>query len=1700
MRRHSTVPEKPHYRIPYKLQDQRYSNGWLNAGTTTTTTTTPTRNHSSTQQRSHTKNTSNNTANNNNNNNSKPSNRENLEVEMAASVLPARNAYNDYHVKYHSVSGGSALSQSMKYAEAWLYGSWNVRPSIRSTFLNFDHDFAQGFEHNGSATAVVCYCARNCTVNGHSKKKNCRKCSAQMKSLACIQGFGTVRNTRVYRNLICNATGDELSPAYKDPYDVVRQSRLSGIKCGSVRAKSYSPSKRKHCSPLMTINRLPSPDVPASATASSEDNGRRSILECSINPYDLVKRSPEEDGCSLMSDDDILDISSFTKPYKKQKSTLRDKFRSKIQDSKPAKMLMENLKNIKKDDKADSTNGISIAGQKIRVFNTPSKLSEGGDPTDDWISDAIDDPVAEDQNNGGKCDIVVDGVSSKPDAIEQTPKRPPRRKSAAKITPKSDPTLRSSAIYQNYRAITSCSSVGSLPPPPPPPIPLPLPPVSADIKSILKKPLATSSEIDSDIGAAGKLNNCSTPADKNSPVGDTGKNFYSTTFNNTNKQTDRKVKKQVQFKGMQEQTVEDESGSKTSVDPPVLAAAETGYDTENATASDTPEQRRYADRALSSDDKSNADYRRHLRDQREHERDDTSSTSSLSLPLSSSSSQHIVNDNVTSSPPPPPPPPSSVNVSSSSAESSNRPTTSDDCKSGIGNNKNDVQSSEPVSRLHRTLSECITPRPLFVNVQCEPFNDTMRLRVRANQQIDPKRLFHSGPDKPTTNGHRMCSRPAIPPPLPPTTIRLDAADKTMMAADVKPYLPPRQYFPFNKSDNLIVSKISSMGAGATSSPMVINVNGNENEESDKPYSETLLVFRDDEIKQIPSLTKTFLQNRTTVVEKEKPGYAGSVIKINVTPHLNHQQQQQQPQPQPQPQHPSAALENRTIVTITPEVEETDKSANDDSCVATVDGNDQSSTLKNSSKTSITINFDDRSPACLAAKPSQRNNTVTINVGYKDCQTSSSSSSNNVNSDDYKSNVLVTPERNEIYVKSNNESSNEISTQTETIEEDSAQASHHVCDCSSKQSSKSTDSTMSGDSFEDAVADHETDQYCKQDFSLHYMSCKINEKLTEDEVGLNNTPQIIENEYDLTEPIYEEISETPPPLPLEPPPAKVDDVGIVIPPRSIFEGASKYDILRYLAGAKERCRIPEEPEFIVEEAAESEQSDSGNHSRIGSIDLSSRVSHLSNVSDSSDELVSFLNASVEKTYRNSTDIERNDSGVGSETSKCSRSKWQHVQASSMQEDPQHICEDCDQLVEVQVSDNGLIYAPLVCRKCSKKRIERREIIAEIVETEEKYGRDLHIILDEFYKPMLVAGLLTPEQLSSIFLNVEELLEHNTTLAEKLRDGYEIAIEQGDEDLLTFNVGKIFLEAAPMLHAFESYCTRQGNAALLLANLEKDKELLKIFLRVSQMENTVLRRMNLNSFLMVPVQRVTKYPLLLSRLYKVTPEHHTVQRELLKEAQHNIELHLEHINSLTKDIGSTKIWRRISMMNGRRVSGDVDDILSLKLQKIAVEVLEWGHDEVRFAMEGRLFYAQPTDYNWKRAGRTIKVIPVNALLVTLGKPTENYNPDCDDLLMFPQKNGIRDASLLLMKEKGGKYSLVRDPLFLDHCVIYCDSGCEEYFEVQEIPTKDTYIFKGEDEERTKQWYKQLQYHSQGLGCWRKRRNALANIMINGMQVRN
>lgn len=62
------------------------------------------------------------------------------------------------------------------------------------------------------------------------------------------------------------------------------------------------------------------------------------------------------------------------------------------------------------------------------------------------------------------------------------------------------------------------------------------------------------------------------------------------------------------------------------------------------------------------------------------------------------------------------------------------------------------------------------------------------------------------------------------------------------------------------------------------------------------------------------------------------------------------------------------------------------------------------------------------------------------------------------------------------------------------------------------------------------------------------------------------------------------------------------------------------------------------------------------------------------------------------------------------------------------------------------------------------------------------------------------------------------------------------------------------------------------------------------------------------------------------------------------------------------------------------------------------------------------------------------------------------------MFSTRNsGVREAALLLVRDKNGRYSLLREPLYLDRCVIAADPAWQSYFEVQELLNKDTFIFK-------------------------------------------
>ncbi|OCT60899.1 uncharacterized protein LOC108702891 [Xenopus laevis] len=458
-----------------------------------------------------------------------------------------------------------------------------------------------------------------------------------------------------------------------------------------------------------------------------------------------------------------------------------------------------------------------------------------------------------------------------------------------------------------------------------------------------------------------------------------------------------------------------------------------------------------------------------------------------------------------------------------------------------------------------------------------------------------------------------------------------------------------------------------------------------------------------------------------------------------------------------------------------------------------------------------------------------------------------------------------------------------------------------------------------------------------------------------------------------------------------------------------------------------------------------------------------------------------------------EVERVDSGIGDAFSRRCRRRVAEGSASLEAWEAHRPCTDCGERdLGVDTGYRGKQRETL-CTKCLMHRMERKEAIMEFVNTEASYGEDLKIIKEEFYIPMQIAGLLTNEQLLVIFTNVQELIGLNEKFLEVLQEEIDQAFDQEDDDLITVCLGEVFLEFVNMLPAFQTYCLQHSASITLLNALEKEKELLRIFLDVSQNDNTALRRMNLRSFLIAPLQRVTKYPLLLSRILKSTTEFHQDHCSLW-EAKSRIESHLEHINMKTKQEGNS--W---TIRSFRRESKRTREVTKIEMRELAIKQVGWPREDTRFIKEGVLQLAQPTDGQWIKKGcKTLKFQNIQALLMVNMRRVSVSESSLE--ASTTENPTVRDAVLVVIKDKSnGKFVFFREPLKLSNCVVSIDPDCDDTFELLEI-RREGLVLRDRDITRTHHWYQQLKIYSGWLGTWKRRRNALPNIMISTTQCRS
>ncbi|XP_041649408.1 intersectin-2b isoform X2 [Cheilinus undulatus] len=190
--------------------------------------------------------------------------------------------------------------------------------------------------------------------------------------------------------------------------------------------------------------------------------------------------------------------------------------------------------------------------------------------------------------------------------------------------------------------------------------------------------------------------------------------------------------------------------------------------------------------------------------------------------------------------------------------------------------------------------------------------------------------------------------------------------------------------------------------------------------------------------------------------------------------------------------------------------------------------------------------------------------------------------------------------------------------------------------------------------------------------------------------------------------------------------------------------------------------------------------------------------------------------------------------------------------------------------------------------SPQEKKRQGYIHELLQTEERYVEDLQIVLDVFHKPMSESGRVKDEEMAMIFVNWKDLLACNTKLLKALR----VRKKMGGENMPVQMVGDILSAELSHMQPYIRFCSCQINGASLLQTRIDNEPDFKNFLKKIATDYRC-KGMPLSSFLLKPMQRITRYPLHIKNILECTVEGHP-DRGPLKEALERAEELCQQVN--------------------------------------------------------------------------------------------------------------------------------------------------------------------------------------------------------------
>eukprot|EP00033_Pygsuia_biforma_P004658 GCRY01005105.1.p1 GENE.GCRY01005105.1~~GCRY01005105.1.p1 ORF type:complete len:625 (-),score=123.13 GCRY01005105.1:357-2048(-) len=194
---------------------------------------------------------------------------------------------------------------------------------------------------------------------------------------------------------------------------------------------------------------------------------------------------------------------------------------------------------------------------------------------------------------------------------------------------------------------------------------------------------------------------------------------------------------------------------------------------------------------------------------------------------------------------------------------------------------------------------------------------------------------------------------------------------------------------------------------------------------------------------------------------------------------------------------------------------------------------------------------------------------------------------------------------------------------------------------------------------------------------------------------------------------------------------------------------------------------------------------------------------------------------------------------------------------------------------------------------KKERFRQLAIVELINTEQGYVRDIKLIKEYFILPLKKQKVLSTKEINGIFSNLLDILKvQEEFLAKLLALVQKASTNSGKKKHIIEGVHQPFIDSVDSFEIYTDYLCNQENSLNQIDKLKEDSKPFEMFL-AENLFQPELKQLNLFSYLIKPIQRICKYPLLLREIIKNTDESHP-DYKALQRAMDAVEKKVSVIN--------------------------------------------------------------------------------------------------------------------------------------------------------------------------------------------------------------